>query len=158
MWYWIVCIFFWTGPLYLTCQIYMCGGFLFRIPFWYLKISSLLMLVICVCLFKKILFIYLFIWPHWVLVAACRTISCGLWTLSCDMWGLVPWPEMEPGPPVSGVWSPSHWATREVPCFPFLFCQSCWRLVNFRISKNQLFVVLIFLYCVSVVNFIEFCS
>ena len=29
------------------------------------------------------LFIYLFIWPRWVLVAA-----CGL--LSCDMWDLVP--------------------------------------------------------------------
>ena len=41
--------------------------------------------------------------------------SWGIWTLSCNLWDLVPWPGMEPGPPALGVWSPSHWTTREVP-------------------------------------------
>ena len=52
----------------------------------------------------------------WVifLVAACRVFSCGMWTLSCCMWGLVPWPGVEPGPVALGVWSLSHWTTREV--------------------------------------------
>ena len=36
------------------------------------------------------------------------------------MWDLVPWPGIEPGPPALGVWSLSHWTTREVPLFLFL--------------------------------------
>ena len=31
------------------------------------------------------------------------------------MWDLVPWPGIEPQPPVLGAWSLSHWTTREVP-------------------------------------------
>ena len=34
--------------------------------------------------------------------------------LSCGMWDLVPWPGIEPRPPSFGVWSLSHWTTREV--------------------------------------------
>jgi len=41
-------------------------------------------LLVFLSFFKKNF--YLLIWPHWVLVAECRTISCGLWTLSCDIW------------------------------------------------------------------------
>ena len=33
---------------------------------------------------------------------------------------LAPWPEIEPGPLVSEVWSLSHWNTREPPSFIFL--------------------------------------
>ena len=52
----------------------------------------------------------------WVifLVAACRIFSCGIWTLSCPMWGLVPWLGIEPGPVALAIWSLSHWTTREV--------------------------------------------
>ena len=31
------------------------------------------------------------------------------------MWGLVPWPGIEPGPPALGTGSLSHWTTMEVP-------------------------------------------
>ena len=31
------------------------------------------------------------------------------------MWDLVPRPGIEPGPPALGVWSLTHWTTREVP-------------------------------------------
>ena len=34
--------------------------------------------------------IYLFIWLHWVLVAACGIFSCSMWALSCSMRDLVP--------------------------------------------------------------------
>ena len=42
-----------------------------------------------------ILFIYL----------AALDISCGLWTLNCNMWNLVLPPGTEHGPPALGVWS-----------------------------------------------------
>ena len=55
-----------------------------------------------------IFILYLFIWVHWVLAAACRSFS---WS----MWDLVYWPEIKPGPPALGVQSLTHWTTREVP-------------------------------------------
>ena len=63
-----------------------------------------------------IIFIYLSLWLCWVLVAACRIFSSGMQTLSCSMWDLAPWPGTEPRTPTRGVWSLSHWTTREVPC------------------------------------------
>ena len=36
-------------------------------------------------------------------------------TVSCGMWDLVPWPGIEPGPPALGLWSLSHYTTREIP-------------------------------------------
>ena len=41
-----------------------------------------------------------------------RIFSCGLGTLRCGMWDLVPWPGIEPWAPCIG--SLSHWTTREV--------------------------------------------
>ena len=35
--------------------------------------------------------------------------------LSCGMQNLVPRPRIERGPPALGVWSLSHWTTREAP-------------------------------------------
>ena len=58
---------------------------------------------------------YLFIWLCHVLVVACGICTCGKRTLSCRMWGLVPWLGIEPEPPALGAWSLSHWTTREVP-------------------------------------------
>ena len=52
--------------------------------------------------------IYLFIWPHWVLVLAHGVFSCGTWDL-------VPWPGIEARTPAMGAGSLSHWTTREVP-------------------------------------------
>ena len=43
----------------------------------------------------------------------CRLFSCGMQSLSCSMWDLVPWSGIEPGLPALGVWSLSHWVTRE---------------------------------------------
>ena len=37
--------------------------------------------------------------------------------LSCDLRDLVPWLRIKPGPPALGVWSLSHWTTREIPIF-----------------------------------------
>ena len=47
------------------------------------------------------------------LVAACGIFSCGTQTVSYSMWDLVPWPGIEPGPPVLGAQS-LHWITREI--------------------------------------------
>ena len=57
---------------------------------------------------------YLFIWLQQVLVAAHGIFSCGVWTLSCSLWDLVPWPGIKPVPPALGVQSLSHWITRQV--------------------------------------------
>ena len=55
--------------------------------------------------FLFVLFYFcLFIWLHWILVAAC----------------LVPWPGIKPRSPALGAWSLSHWTTREVSCM-YLF-------------------------------------
>ena len=51
---------------------------------------------------------YLFIWLCWVFVSASRIFSCG-------MQDLVPWPGIKPRPPAFGLYSLSHWTTREVP-------------------------------------------
>ena len=44
---------------------------------------------------------------HYLLVAACGLLSCGIRDL-------VPRPGMEPGPLVLGAWSLTHWTTREI--------------------------------------------
>ena len=72
--------------------------------------------------------------PAGSLVATCRIyiyiyicmcvyiyiFSCSLWTLSWDMWDLVPWPGIETLAPPVGVWSHSHWITREDPTVAFV--------------------------------------
>ena len=72
--------------------------------------------VLCI-IFKNIyLFIYL----------PAPVLSCGTWDLRCRMWDLrcggmrdlVPWPEIEPGPPALGAQSLNRWTTREVPGSP----------------------------------------
>ena len=60
------------------------------------------------------LFIYL-IWLHWIFVVACRMFRCGMWTLSCGLWDLVPWLGIELGSPALGAQSLNPWTTREVP-------------------------------------------
>ena len=35
-------------------------------------------------------------------------LNCGMWTLSCCTWDLVPWPGIKPRPPALGAWSLSH--------------------------------------------------
>ena len=35
-----------------------------------------------------------------------------MWTLSCGMRDLVPWPGIHPGPPALGSWNLSHWIMR----------------------------------------------
>ena len=57
-------------------------------------------------------YIYLFTWLHWVLVAACRIFSCG-------MWDLVPWPGIKPGSPAL-MQRLSHWTIKEVPVMKIL--------------------------------------
>ena len=65
------------------------------------------------------------------LVAACRLLSCGMWTLSCSMWDLVPQPGIEPGPPALGAQSLTLWTTREVPWlhFKFMISKLIWKSV-----------------------------
>ena len=57
----------------------------------------------------------------WVLVAAWGIFSCVIWTLSCGMWDLVPWPGIKPGPPALGEQSLNYLTTREVPQAQIVF-------------------------------------
>ena len=54
-------------------------------------------------------------------VATCRIFSCGMQTLGCSTRALLPWPGIRPWPPALGVWSLSHWITKEVPGMTFQF-------------------------------------
>ena len=64
--------------------------------------------------FKKMMY-YLFIWLRWVSVLAhgIFNLHCGMQTLSCGMWELVPQPGTEPRSLALGAWSLTHWTTRE---------------------------------------------
>ena len=55
-------------------------------------------------------------------------LRCGLQTLSWDMWDLVPWPRVEPGPPALGVQSLSHWTTGEIPWWHLMSRMLPWAL------------------------------
>ena len=45
----------------------------------------------------------------------CGIFSCGMRTLSCSMWDLIPRPEIEPRPLALGTQSLNCWPPREVP-------------------------------------------
>ena len=76
------------------------------------------------------IFTYLFIWPCWLLVEAYGVFSWSMWTLSCRMRDLIPWPGMEPGPSVLGAQSLGPWTSREVSSI----CTSCGPVMLFRRS------------------------
>ena len=71
----------------------------------------------------EVLFLFL-TWLHRVLVAAHKVfdLRCSMRdpylqhvsSFSCGMQDLVPWPEMEPGPPALEAESSNHWISREV--------------------------------------------
>ena len=44
-------------------------------------------------------------------IAAYRIFRYSMWTLSCSIWDLVPWPGIEPRSPTLGVWHFNHWPT-----------------------------------------------
>ena len=65
-----------------------------------------------VCVFFFFLMLRTFIWLNWVLVLAHAIVDLcyGMWTLSCDMWDLVPDQGSNPGPSqVLGAQNLSPW-------------------------------------------------
>ena len=61
-------------------------------------------------IFKNVYF-YVFIWLHWVLVAALWIFSRGTGMVNCVT------PGIEPTPSTLGAWSLSLWTTREIPTY-----------------------------------------
>ena len=51
-------------------------------------------------------------------LAGSLVVACELLVVAC-LCDLAPQPGIKPGPPVLGVQSLNHWATREVPCLIF---------------------------------------
>ena len=87
---------------------------------------------------------YLFVWLHWVLVAAHEIISCSTacGIFSCRMWNLVPWPGIIPGLPALGARSLSHWTTTlpqgsPYTYIPLLFSISLSLLSHFQQNTNS---------------------
>ena len=87
------------------------------------------------------LFFKKFIWLHWILVETLRILNlcCSMWTLSCGMWDLIPWPGIKLRPLAMRVLSLNHWTTREVPMYfvcvlfiLFLFFKISWRLITLQ--------------------------
>ena len=85
--------------IYLRC-LELVRGLPFLSPFQSLPLEQECLSYACPTLY--LLKIYLFTWLNWVLVTACRIFSCSMRTLNCNMWDLVPWPGIEPGPPALG--------------------------------------------------------
>lgn len=56
------------------------------------------------------------------LVVTHRIFSCGVWSLSCSMWDLLPWLGIESRSPAFGAQSLSHCSNREGPWGKHLTC------------------------------------
>ena len=76
----------------------------------------------CLFIYSSALSLSWCTWDLWssprhvgLLVVAGRFFSCGMQTLSCSPWDLVPWLGIEPWPTPLGAWSLSPWTTKEVP-------------------------------------------
>ena len=100
--------------------------------------------------FKK--YIFLFIWLHQVLVAACEMfcLHCEMWTLSCGIWDLVLQPEIEPSPPALEAQSLSYWTIKAVPIIFFFKCQSHKRQKLWISQVRGAFVCVCVCVCVCV--------
>ena len=114
---------YWSVPHALTSFLFQFR--LSSLPFNYSLINTLRSL----CSFPFLKKIYwlrqVLVGARSILIVACESFTCGMLTLSCSMWDLVPWPRIKPGFPGLGVQSLSRWTTREVACsFPLLQCCS----------------------------------
>jgi len=77
---------------------------------------------------QKYFSIFFFLFQYLFIYLAASGLNCGTWDIlvaecgivfSCSMWDLDPWPGIELRPRALGVWSLSHWTTREYPSFSF---------------------------------------
>ena len=75
----------------------------------------------------------LFIWLHWVLVAADRIFSCGMRTLSCSSVGSSSLTRDQTWALALGTQSLSHWSAREIPLVFFFLSRPKieWYLLGF---------------------------
>ena len=60
--------------------------------------------------------------------------------LSCGLWDLVLRPEIKPGPPALGAWNLSHWTTREVQKYSWIWKSA--RCDVLRVSFSMSFFIL----------------
>ena len=90
------------------------------------KMTSMLLNTLSRFVIAFLKFVYLFgcdissLWHTRSLLLHTRSFSCGIRALSCSLWDMVSWPGIKSGPPELGVWSLSHWTTREVPVIAFI--------------------------------------
>ena len=82
------------------------------------------------------------LWHAWSLVVVCELFSY-------SMWDLVPWPGIEPDPPVLETWSLSHWTTREVLVTVYL---GLWEIAKLFCEWEFLLLYIL----VSIVSFLDF--
>ena len=64
--------------------------------------------------------------PIWLQHMLSSVFRCGIPTLSCAVWDLVPWLGNEPGPPALEARCLSHRPTREVPMWTSKVCGCRW--------------------------------
>ena len=82
-----------------------------------------------------------------VLVVACGIFSCGLWTLSCGIRDIVPWPEIKSGLHALGVQILNHWTTKEV--LLYLLYSYCFTIKFLFINSFLNYIFLIWLYVIQ---------
>ena len=86
---------------------------------------------------KQYIFVNIYLlWLQWVSVAALGIFSCGRPTLSWGMWDLALCLGSEPRPPVLGVWSLSHWTSREVPHVMSIYLYLPQNLSNLKLNPS----------------------
>ena len=104
-----------------TCHLYTC-----LITWLFVSFVYFLTGLFGILLLRVFLSIYLaalgLSWGIQDLQSSLRRKGCfswSIWTLSCNMWDLVPWSGIEPRPPALKAWSLSHMKTREVSVLNF---------------------------------------
>ena len=85
-----------------------------------------------------------------------RVNMLSLLALDYSMWDLLPWPGNKPVPPALGVWSLSHWITREVLKTQFdgswLPRESNWKLLSQQRAKPRTSIESVPLHSVTTVT------
>ena len=71
-------------------------------------------------------------------------ILCYLMAALCNLWVLVPQPEIEPGPLAMRVWSPNHWTAKEFPGINL----NVWKFQRSHDLHNKTYVIVHPMHCV----------
>ena len=79
------------------------------------KFTTLLQMALSHSFYGQVIHHCIYAYSFWYIYLSVLCLRCSMFDLCWDIWDSIPWPGIEPRPPAFGVWSLSHWTTREIP-------------------------------------------